>query len=199
LIFLHYTAKLEIYIDQYDDLFRVLLKTTSELENQRVLNIKIESEVEEQASLNTDIQKVVDESLKETNRTKVLHKLAQVTFQELDQEKITLESKKAEYVQRIKVIRDVELLVLRREIESADKTLISLKVELDVVKKRYGKGEKANKALYNLIHFNNVSTRNLSQELRQYEDESQQQKEEIRIILQEKDQFEHNVEIENQK
>jgi hypothetical protein len=175
------------------------LRTTSELENQRVLNIKIESEVEEQTNLNTDIQKVVDESLKETNRTKVLHKLAQVTFQELDQEKITLESKKAEYVQRIKVIRDVELLVLRREIESADKTLISLKVELDVVKKRYGKGEKANKALYNLIHFNNVSTRNLSQELRQYEDESQQQKEEIRIILQEKDQFEHNVEIENQK
>jgi hypothetical protein len=125
LFFQHYSAKLETYIDQYDDLFRVLLRTTSELENQRVLNIKVESEVEEHRVLNVDIQKVIDESVKEANRTKVLHKLAQVTFQELDQEKNTLETRKTEIVQRIKLIRDVEILAIRREIESTDKQYIS--------------------------------------------------------------------------
>lgn len=117
----------------------------------------------------------------------------------MDDERGISENKKEEYIRKIRLISDVEIIAVRRDIEIQDKQIASLKIEFEVVRKKYAKGEKANRALYNLINFNIASRRNLSLELKSYEDESQQQKEDIRLILQEKDHFDHDVEIANQK
>lgn len=194
-----FAAKLETYINQYDELFRTLLRSTSELENQIALNTKIEIEVEEQQTYVGGRRKEIEQSMRETAQLKKLHEVAVATNVELDEERLTAENKREEYQRKIRLIRDVEIIALRREIESEDKQIASLKLELEVVRKKYGQGEKANRALFNLINLNIASRRNLCVELKAYEDESQQQKEEIRLILQEKDHFDHDVEVANQK
>ena len=199
ILFVRPSAKLETYINQYDDLFRTLLKSTSELENQIALNGKIELEVEDQQNYVGGRRREIEQSMKETAQLKKLHEVAVLTNTELDEERGTCENKREEYMRKIRLIRDVETLAVRRDIESEDKQIQTLKMELEVVKKKYGKGEKANRALFNLINLNISSRRNLCVELKTYEDESQLQKEEIRLILQEKDAFDHDVEVANQK
>ena len=190
---------METYINQYDDLFRTLLRSTSELENQLVLNSKIESEVDEQRLYVNGRKKEIEQAYKETIQLKKIHDVALKTNSDADDDRSAAENLKEEYMRKIRVIRDVEVLALKREIAIEDKQIMNCKLELEVVRKKYTKGEKANRALHNLVNFNIASKRNLFLELKTYEDESQQQKEEIRLILQEKDHFDHEVEIANQK
>ena len=178
---------METYINQYDDLFRTLLRSTSELENQLVVNTKVESEVEEQRSYVNGRKKEIEQAYKETIQIKKLHDVALKANFELDEDRSAAENLKEEYMRKIRLMRDVEVLSIKREIEIEDKQIMNCKTELEVVRKKYTKGEKANRALYNLVNFNMVSKRNLFVELKTYEVESQQQKEEIRLILQEKD------------
>lgn len=176
-----------------------MLRSTSELENQIQLNNKIQLEVDEQQRYVNGRKKEIDVVVKEMTQLKKLNEVAVITNSELEEARTVSENKKEEYMRKIRLIRDVEVVSVRREIDAQDKQIVSIKIELDVVKKKYGKGEKANRALYNLINFNIAARRNLYVELKTYEDESQRQKEDIRLILQEKDHFDHDVEIANQK
>ena len=199
LYFLFSAAKLETYINQYDELFRTLLRSTSELENQIQLNNKIQAEVDEQQKYVSGRKKEIDQVVKETTQLKKLHDVAITANSELEDDRSGAENKKEEYMRKIRLIRDVETVAVRREIDVQEKQLSSAKIELEVVKKKYGKGEKANRALYNLINYNIATRRNLYLELKTYEDESQKQKEEIRVILLDKDHCDHEVEVANQK
>jgi hypothetical protein len=190
---------LETYINQYDDLFRTLQRLTLEFESQTSLNSKTESEVQEQRENNSNRKKDDDRIIKETNQLKKMHELALITLSELEQEKSAVQNQKEETQRKIHVIQDVEIMALKREMETQDKQISSLKSESDVVKKRYGKGEKANKALYNLINLNIVTRKNLYAEVTSYDVENRRQKEDIRVILQEKDHYDHDVEIANQR
>jgi hypothetical protein len=176
-----------------------LLRSTSELENQLIVNNKIEADVEEQEAYVSGRKREIEETVRETIHLKKLHEVAAANNAELDEQRAVAENKKDDLMRKIRVLRDVESVVRRREIEAEDKQIASLKIEAEVVKKKYSKGDKANRALYNLINFNIATRRNLCVELKTYEDESQQQKEEIRLILQEKDRYEHDVEVANQK
>lgn len=163
------------------------------------LNNKIQLEVDEQQKHVNGRKKEIDVVMKETAQLKKLHEVAVTANSEVDVEKSGAENKKDDYMRKIRLLRDVEVVALRREIDALDKQLGTVKLELDIVKKKYEKGEKANRALYNLINFNISTRRNLFIEQKSYEDESLQQKEQIRLILQEKERFDRDVEIASQK
>jgi head-tail adaptor len=198
-LFSSFLAKLETYINQYDELFRTLLRSTSELENQVQLNNKIQLEVDEQQKYINGRKKEIEVVLKETTQLKKLHEVAVTANSEIEEDKSGAENKKDDYMRKIRFLRDVEVVAMRREIDALDKQLNSVKLELDIVKKKYEKGEKANRALYNLINFNITTRRNLYIEQKSYEDESLNQKEQIRLILLEKDRIDSDVEMANQK
>jgi hypothetical protein len=175
------------------------LRSTSELENQVQLNNKIQLEVDEQQKYVNGRKKEIEVVLKETTQLKKLHEVAVTANSEIEVDKSGAENKKDDYMRKIRLLRDVEVVAMRREIDALDKQLNSVKLELDIVKKKYEKGEKANRALYNLINFNITTRRNLYIEQKSYEVESLNQKEQIRLILLEKDRFDNDVEMANQK
>ena len=191
--------ELEASVQQYEALYRTLQELTTECERQLHTNKKVAGELEENRKYVTERRKENDWLLKETDKVAKLREVADKTSEEIEAEKQGYETKRDELNRKVAVIRDVEIAVIRREIESQDKQLAALKSELDVVKKRYGKGEKATKALHSLIQLNVVGKKNLLVELKSLEDDCDRQKMDVRLILQEKDKLDMDVEVSNQR
>ena len=192
-------AELEASVMQYETLYRSLHDLTGDCERQIHANKKLEAELAENRTYVTQRQKENEWLSKESEKIQQLQAIAEKSAEEIDSERQKYEGMRDDLMRKISLKRDVEIAALRKEIEGQDKQIAGLKSELDVVKKRYGKGEKATKALQSLIQLHAVGKKNLHVEVKILEDDSDKQKEEIRTILQEKDRLDRDVEVSNQR
>ena len=190
---------MEAYINQYDELFQTLLRSTTELEEEIQLSNKMQTEVEEQEQSVNNQMKEIDLAVTETTKSKKLYEVALAANMELIEEESIAEIKKDEVTRSIQLLRDVEIIAVKREMDTQNNQLAAIRVELEVVKKKFGKGEKASRALFNLTNLNHANTKNLHIELMNYQVESSQQKDDIKQLLIAKDDIDTEVLLINQK
>ena len=190
---------MEAYINQYDELFQTLLRSTTELEDQIQLSNKMQTEVEEQEQSVNNQMKEIDLAVEETTKSKKLYEVALAANLELEEEKSVADNMKEELMRSIQLLRDVEIIAVKREMDTQNNQLASIKIELEVLKKKYDKGEKASRALFNLTNLNHATTKNLNIELMNYRVESSQQKDDIKQLLIAKDDVDAAVNIFNEK
>lgn len=128
-----------------------------------------------------------------------LRDVAKVKCSEADEEKRLMEDKRDAINHQIQNLRSVDIVAVNKQIESAEGTLSTLRRELEVVRKNEAGSEKAARAMHDLLALNINGKKNLHMEQKTLEDEVNQQKEQIRILLQEKERYEHDAEIMNQQ
>lgn len=154
--------QMEQYISEYEALYRHLQDMTGELERQVSLNKKSEAEMD---TLRREIELKVDEtnrSAKELRKVNQLRQLANENCLKIDEEKQQWERKTEEYNLKISTIRDVEIVGLKKDIESCDKQLSQLKQELEILRKKQTSTEKSSRTIMDLIQLNKNGKINLS-------------------------------------
>ena len=117
----------------------------------------------------------------------------------VDQERKNVDQKIDELNRRIEQLRDVEVISARREVESVDKQLATLRQELVLVMKKNLGSEKTSQAMADLIQLNKNGKINLNLEIKLLKEEAEYQKNKIRELLIEKDKFEKDAESANQQ
>ena len=192
-------SQMEIYLSNYDQLFRTLQETTSHLEKQNALNQKFKQEIEDRIkyidSVNVDIKKV-NKQLAQVNE------LRQVAIQkaiEVDAKKHTTEGQMEELQRKIASIREVDMIAVGKDIDSQDKQVSQLRQELDILRKKTAGSERTARAMADLIQLNKNGKINLSLEIKILEEEVSHSKNQIRLLLTEKEKFEHDAEVANQQ
>ena len=159
----------------------------------------MQTEVEEQEQFVKNQMEEIDLAVTETIRSKKLYGVALAANSEQEEEKLIAEIKKDELMRSIQLLRDVEIIAVKREMDSQNNQLASIKIELEVIKKKYDRGEKASRALFNLTNLNHANTKNLHIELMNYRVESSQQKEDIKHLMLAKDDIDGEINIVNEK
>ena len=159
----------------------------------------MQTEVEEQEQSVNNQMKEIDLAVTETTKSKKLYEVALAANMELEEEESIAEIEKDQVTRSIHLLRDVEIIAVKREMDTQNNELAAIRVELEVVKKRFSKGEKASRALFNLTNLNHANTKNLHIELMNYRVESSQQKDDIKQLLIAKDDIDMEVLIINQK
>jgi hypothetical protein len=96
-------------------------------------------------------------------------------------------------------IRNVDIISVRKETESLEKQESQLKQQLEIVRKKHFGSERTAKVMIDLIQLNINGKVNLSLEKRALEEDNEHQKTQIRLLLTEKDRFEHDSEVANQQ
>jgi chromosome segregation ATPase len=191
--------QMEQYINNYDQLYRTLQETTSHLEKQNAANAKLREEIEERISLtdalNADIKKV-GKQLAQVNE------LRQVAIQksiEVDAKKHSTEGALEELQRKIANIREVDILAVSKDMDAQDKQFTSLRLELDILRKKTAGTERTARAMADLIQLNKNGKLNLALEIKILEEEVTHSKNQIRLLLAEKEKFEHDAEVANQQ
>ena len=159
----------------------------------------MQTDVEEQEQSVNYQMKEIDLAVEETIKLKKLYEVALAANLELEEEKSVADNKKEELMRSIQLLRDVEIIAAKREMDTQNNQLASIKIELEVLKKKYGKGDKASRALFNLTSLNHATKKNLNIELTNYRVESSQQKENIKQLLIARDDINAAVNTVNEK
>jgi hypothetical protein len=100
---------------------------------------------------------------------------------------------------QLQSIRNVYIISVRKETESLEKQESQLKQQLEIVRKKHFGSERTAKVMIDLIQININGKVNLSLEKRALEEDNEHQKNQIRLLLTEKDRFEHDSEVANQQ
>lgn len=192
-------TKMELYLSQYEVLYRNLTEITSELEKQKAINKKIKQENDEKLKYCEEKTIEIKSISKELQKVNQLREIALTKTNEIDNEKKEIEININNINRTITTIRDIEINNIRKELDSLDKQIIQLKSELDVIRKKHTGSEKVSKSLIDLIQLNKNGKINLSLEKKVLEEEAELQKAQIRNLLTEKERYEHDGEIANQQ
>ncbi|RYH22894.1 hypothetical protein EON65_18645 [archaeon] len=190
---------MEIYISEYEKMFRTLKEVNSHLEKQLELNQKAEDEIQERIKNTEELLKEAKLIEKDIMLKKQLKEAAAEKILEVDKQKLETESKIDALGKQIAAIRDVEIVQAIKERETVEKSMGQLKQELEILRKKHVGSERTTKAVNDLIVLNKNGKLNLHIELRVLEEEVSQHKNSIRTLLSEKEKFEHDAEIANQQ
>eukprot|EP00605_Chrysophyceae_sp_TOSAG23-4_P002386 GSChrysophyteH1.ASY1.ANO1.2642.1 assembled CDS len=173
--------RMEQNIKQYDDLYKKLQDLTHQLDKQKSVNVKIEDDLVKRRDYIADKQFEADKHHKELTKYKKLTDMAVEKTKQIDNEKAQIEKKKDELEKTIEQLQKVDVISVTRAIEG-----------------QVTNSEKASKNMADLILMNQNGKRNLSVEVTLLEAEIAQQRRQIKLMLTEKEKFEHDVENINQ-
>eukprot|EP01039_Chlorochromonas_danica_P001650 gene1650-1802_t len=191
--------QMEVYLTDYERMFRSLREVTSHLEKQNESNQKIEEEIQEKIQSMESITIECKKLEKEILLKKQLCQTALKKCDEVDQVKHKTEEKMDQLNKEIGQIRDSEISSSMREREGLEKQLAVIRQELDILRKKHFGSERTTKAVNDLIVLNKNGKLNLGIEIRVLEEEVDQHKANIRQLLTEKEKFEHDAEVSNQQ
>lgn len=191
--------QMEIYLADYEKMFRTLREVTSHLEKQLEANIKTEEEIAEKAAAIDQLALEAKKIEKEIALKRQLCEAAKKKCEEVDHSKHDTEGKLDVLNKAIGAIRDAEIAAAHRERETIEKQLAVLRQELDILRKKHVGSERTTKAVNDLIILNRNGKLNLGIEIRVLEEEVDQHKASIRLLLTEKEKFEHDAEVSNQQ
>lgn len=191
--------KMEVSIKEYDNLFNLLQEMSGELERQKSHNEKIDVEVQEREKVLTEYAKEGEIHAKETAKINQLREVVASKCEQVETEKHNAEMKRDALNRQIQQLTNVDIISVRKTIESQEKQLASLKQELDLVRKRQTGSEKASRTMQDLLQANFNGKKNLMMEQKLLEEEVKHQKDHIRMLISEKERFEHDIEISNQQ
>lgn len=192
-------TQMEVYISNYDQLYRTLQETTQHLEKQNAQNQKLRQEIDDRLcyieSVNGDIKKV-------TKQLAQVNELRQVAIQkgiEVDAKKHASETAAEDLQRKIATLREVDMVAVSKDMDSQDKQFSSLRQELDILRKKTVGSERTARAMADLIQLNKNGKLNLNLEIKILEEEVTHSKNQIRLLLAEKEKFEHDAEVANQQ
>jgi chromosome segregation ATPase len=192
-------TQMEVYISNYDQLYRTLQETTQHLEKQNAQNAKLKQEIEDRVryieSVNADCKKL-NKQLAQVNE------LRQAAIQkglEIDAKKHSTESAMEELQRKIATLREVDMVAVGRDMDGQDKQFSALRQELDILRKKTTGSERTARAMADLIQLNKNGKLNLTLEIKILEEEVTHSKNQIRLLLAEKEKFEHDAEVANQQ
>ena len=191
--------KMDQYTKDYDNLVRLLAETTSELEKQKQISKKIQSEIDERKQYIDEKQVDVKLLTKEMKKIDKVKEVAAEKCIDADKERVVAETKRDEIEEKTEAIRRIDFINVRKEIESLEKQIAKVKAEMDIVRKKQVGSEKVSKQMADLIQLNINGKRNLNNEKKLIEEDIEEQKNQIRIVLLEKERYEHDVEVTNQQ
>lgn len=191
--------QMEIYISNYDQLYRTLQETTQHLEKQNNANAKLKQEIEERLEYN---ERVNVECKKLTKELAQVNQLRQVAIQkciEVDAKKHVTVGAMEELQQKICTLREVDMVAVTKDMDSQDKQFSALRQELDILRKKAAGSERTARAMADLIQLNKNGKINLTLEIKILDEEVTHSKNQIRLLLAEKEKFEHDAEVANQQ
>lgn len=192
-------GQMEAYLVEYNRLVRLMEQTSSELERTKTLCKKADAEIDERREQIAEREKDIVRDGKEIKKTTALCDLASAKCDEVDEEKRVAEAKRDALSEKILGIHTVDLVAIRRILESQDKQHASLKSELEIVRKKNTSSEKASRQMADLIMMNQNGVRNLLQERKLLEDDVEFSKKDTRLLLAEKERYEHETEMVSQQ
>lgn len=128
-----------------------------------------------------------------------LREVARSKCKEIDDEKLASEDKRDKLQKDIQELISVEIVAVNKQIESTETQLSSYRRELEIVRKKEAGSEKAARTMADLLQLNMNGKKNLNMEQKSLEEEVGHQKDQIRLLLQEKERYEHDAEIMNQQ
>ena len=192
-------GKMEMYIKEYETLLRVMQSVSSDLEKQKTQNIKIEVDLEEKAKYITE--KTEDSRIirKDIKKTKKLSDFAHEQALQAEKDQLAAEQLRDELEKKQSMITEVDVIQIRKEVESLDKQLATTKAEIEIVRKKHTSSEKQAKAMADLVQLNQNGKRNLLNEMKLIDEEIELRKDNIRLVLIEKERYEHETEVTNQQ
>ncbi len=190
---------MEGYIREFEGLNRTYKDMVNQLDKEKSAQFKVREEIEEVKKYN-DLRggevKVVKKELKQIAKLK---EVVNEKCDEAEKERVIAEAKREKLETSIDQLENVETKNLRKEIEGLNKVIAHHKRELDVLDKKYGGSEKATKALLDLIQMNQNGKKNLLVERKTLEDEVKSEQIQIEQLVKEKEKYEHEAELANQK
>jgi chromosome segregation ATPase len=191
--------QMEVYLSEYDLLFRTLQDFTSELERQKTTNRKLEEEIEEKSSSLKEKAADIEFYTKECSKFAQLRDVAKSKCNEVDDEKHATEAKRDNLNKNIQSLRQDDITSTNKHIEQCDIQVAWCKRELEIVTKKEIGADRSARAMMDLIQINVNGKKNLHMERKMLEEEVQHQKTQIRALLNEKERHEHDAEILNQQ
>jgi hypothetical protein len=190
---------MEVYLKDYDLLYKTLTDATLELEKQKSQNRKIEEDIQVKHKYITEKEVDADVYHKQILKLQQLCEVARIKAVESDNERQGLEKKRDDLQQKLKSLRENDALVVRKEIEVVEKQLSSLRIESEIVRKKQIGSERSARTMQDLIQININGKRNLTGEKKLLEEDIENQKDQIRLLLIEKERYEHEADITNQQ
>lgn len=191
--------QMEIYISEYEKLYRTLHELSSELEKQKILNNKFDDEIKEKQKGIEEVEQEIKHIKKDIAAKNELREVAAEKVSEVDKQKTEAENKVEQLTKSISSIRDSDMGMVNKEIENLEKQSSQLRQELDILRKKHIGSEKTTKAVSDLIILNKNGKINLGLEIRILEEEIEHHKHSIRLLLAEKEKYEHDAEVANQQ
>lgn len=191
--------QMDEYLREYDNLVKVMGETSSELERTKAQCRKVEAEIEEKREHIAEREKDASRDTKELKKTSALSEHATEKCAEMDEDKRTNEAKRDALQEKAEALRTVDIVSVRRVLEAQDKDQAQLKGQLEIVRKKHTGSEKAARAMADLIQMNDNGVRNLSIERKLLEEDVELQKAAIRVLVQEKEKYEHDTEVISQQ
>lgn len=191
--------QMEVYLTQYDSLYKTLQDLTADLERQKSQNAAVEEDIAAKKTALDERRRDIDAFVKEMTKVSQLRDLAKAKCAEIDTEKNVTEEKRDALTKRIQQLSMLEVISLGKQIELADNQLGQHHRELEIIHKKQAGTERATRTMQDLLQLNINGKKNLSQEQKMLEDDVNLQKEQIRLLLAEKERYEHDAEIMNQQ
>ena len=192
-------SQMEIYISNYDQLYRTLQEATQNLEKQNQNNEKLQAEIDEKMQYiektNIDSKKLV----KELSKVNQLKQLTQQNCLDIDAKKHSTENTIEEIQNKIATLREIDMHAVSKDIDNQDKQFTTLKQELDILRKKTTNSERTAKTMTDLMQLNKNGKLNLLLEIKILEEEVTHSKNQIKLLLTEKEKFEHDAEVANQQ
>ena len=192
-------AKIEEHVHAYDKLENKIANTTFELNRQKKANSKLQIENQERLDYCNLRNEESKRNFKEVKKFKELTELVIVKIEEIEKEKMASETLKDELEKKIQHIQEVDIKSTRKENEAYQNQISSLKREFEIVKKKQMTSDKAAIAATEIIAINENAKKNLLLEKVLIENEIVEDKAKIQILMQEKEKFENEAELANQR
>ena len=187
------------YIKELEDLYIGMNQKTRELEKERKGHLKYEGDVEEKDAYVKLREVEVKAVIKELKKLVLMKKAVVEKIGEAERDIVVAEQKRDKLTETIAQIESVEIRAARRDIEANQKIVAQLKRELEVLNKKYNSSEKQSKQFFDLIVMNQQGKKNLLVEKKTIEDEVKIEQDQIQVLIQEKEKYEHEGEIANQR
>lgn len=191
--------RMDDYVRHYDELVRQASQYTFELDKCMLNNKNHEVEIMDREKYIAERRKEIEFVNKEYKALVAVKAVADQKIAEIEIERLALEEKKEEIQKQVNGLREVDAKELRRQCEALSKAESSMLREIAVLKKKYVGSENAAKAVGELIFVNEGAMRNLAQEKRILQSDVTYQQEKIQHLMQEKEKYEHETEVTNQK
>ena len=190
---------MEEYIRDLEKLYSTMNQQTRELEKEKKGHGKYEEEVKEKLKYidmkNAEVKLV----MKDMKKSAALKKSVYEKITEAEKDGAAAELKRDRLMDSIQQSEQVECRAVRKDIDGLQKNVAQLKRELEVLSKKYNASEKQSKQFYDLIAMNEQGKKNLTLEKKTLEEDVKVEQNQIQVLIHEKEKYEHEGEIANQR